>query len=72
MTLQNEKEQDELPEGVNIATSEDAIYVFKNYSSKQNEQRAQIRARRKIPNWLVKEDFVISGMSGRFPGKALQ
>lgn len=67
MTLK--EEQEELPEGVNFATSEDAVFVFKNYSPKQEEERKAYRARQKMPDWEVKEDMVISGMSGRFPGK---
>lgn len=65
MTLQ--EDQDELPEGVNIVTSEEAIYVYKNYSEKHLQERAQYRARQKMPNWCMTEDIVVSGMSGRFP-----
>ena len=70
MTIENENiitNEEELPEGVNFVTSEDAIYVYKNYSPKQLEQRVQYRAKQKLPEWMVKEDIVISGISGRFP-----
>ena len=50
-----------------IATSDEAVYAFKSYSPQQLEQRALYRARQVMPDWAVKEDIVISGMSGRFP-----
>lgn len=69
--MTQEYEQDELPEGINFNTSDTAFYVYKNYSEEKMAQRAAIRAQLKMPFWSVNEDFVVSGMSGRFPGKIL-
>lgn len=71
MTLENQiiEEIEEQPEGLNIKTSEEAIYVYKNYSKQKIEQRDEIQRRNACkPEWIIRDDIVVSGMSGRFPG----
>ncbi|KAF7494247.1 Fatty acid synthase [Sarcoptes scabiei] len=70
MTLENQiiEEIEEQPEGLNIKTSEEAIYVYKNYSKQKIEQRDEIQRRNACkPEWIIRDDIVVSGMSGRFP-----
>lgn len=51
---------------------EDTLFVFKNYSPQKIEQRSEIKAKLHMPIWNLKEDIVVSGMSGRFPGLCTQ
>lgn len=68
MTLED-LEQENIAEA-KANTSDEAIYVFKNYSQSEIEQRAKWKTKcTTMPRWFVKEDFVISGVSGKFPGK---
>lgn len=63
-------EGDERPEGFTAdAENDEALYVYKNYNEQQKALREKIRANLKMPKWEVEEEFVVSGISGRFPGR---
>ena len=73
MTLESEK-----PEEPNepmlgdpiVGENDEAQFTYKNYTAEQCEKRNQIRHAALRPfDWPKKDKFVISGMSGRFPGK---
>lgn len=61
------KNQKGLPEALNESKSYEAQYVYKQYSPEKKAERAFTRNNIKLPEWQMKEELVVSGMSGRFP-----
>ncbi|OTF84016.1 hypothetical protein BLA29_011129, partial [Euroglyphus maynei] len=56
-----------IPDGLNDTASDMAQYVYKQYGVEKKAQRDFIRENIIIPEWKMKEELVVSGMSGRFP-----
>lgn len=54
-----------------VGENDEAQFTYKSYSTEQCQKRTKLRKDGIRPfDWPVKKKFVISGMSGRFPGKS--
>lgn len=59
--------QKRMSEDLNDLKSDEAQYVYKQYGPEKKAERDLMRNNISIPEWKIKEELVISGMSGRFP-----
>lgn len=47
---------------------EDILFVYKNYPPNKADERLKRRNAIEMPKWDVKDDIVVTGIAGRFPG----